>query len=483
MITAVFQCSAIIRGMGKAGQALKQVLESRGISQSSLATALEVDRPIVHRWFHGQVDPTAETVATIVETLRSLNPDAAEEFISLYLGTSAQASSAEVSVISSQRLPASEQVNIAALARLFGDKTNSYKYLFFLSLLDILRRRHFEVLSSISFEELIVEMLANAWFPHTFFKLSFGTQDKIAQKLEALNLIVEEPIIQLKDADKKLLRKAITARDLKDTVSHLRRYVPFRLIAPFVESALGEVSRGKGNQLELAMPAIAEQCFEIHKPLYRFDSTQHKDCQAIFVHPDWASYLEKHYAIVRGWAAWEWLTFMQRRNPSTPAIANKLFMPTKRDSLEKQAKYWRSVLSSREIICIYSKKPLQPTKFSLDHYLPWSFLAHDQLWNLIPTSPEINSAKSNKIPSSEYFDAFVNSQYLGLQTTYSLTLDKSRWAKTVESYLTDLGISDVMDLLNLENLRQAYRKTIKPLEALAENQGFSPGWLYSKVDN
>jgi hypothetical protein len=47
-------------------------------------------------------------------------------------------------------------------------------------------------------------MLANAWFPHTYFKLSFGRQDKIAQQLDALTLVVEDPIIQFKDSEKTL---------------------------------------------------------------------------------------------------------------------------------------------------------------------------------------------------------------------------------------------------------------------------------------
>jgi hypothetical protein len=47
------------------------------------------------------------------------------------------------------------------------------------------------------------------WFPHTYFKLSFGSQDKIAQQLDALALVVEDPIIQFKDPDKTLLRQAI----------------------------------------------------------------------------------------------------------------------------------------------------------------------------------------------------------------------------------------------------------------------------------
>jgi hypothetical protein len=375
----------------------------------------------------------------------------------------------------SERLPNSEQVNVAALARLFGDTTNSYKFLSFLSLLDILKRRHFDVTTPISFQELIVEMLANAWYPHSFFKLSFGAQDKVAQKLDSLDLEIAEPIIQFKDTDKTLLREAISTQNLKDVVSHLRRYVPFRLIIPFVENDLGDVSRGKGNQLDMAMPAIADRCFSTRKPLYRFDSTQYKDCQAILVHPDWASYLEQHFAIVRGWAAWEWLTYMQKRNPSTPAIANKLFMPTKRDSLSKQTEYWKVVMGSQELHCIYSQQQIDPERFSLDHYLPWSFVAHNQLWNLIPTLPEVNSAKSNHLPADKYFDRFVALQYQGLTLSHRV-LPEGKLSKQVEPYVSDLGFSNQEDLLVLEKLGNAYEQVLKPLVLLAGNQGFSMDW-------
>ena len=52
-------------------------------------------------------------------------------------------------------------------------------------------------------------MVLAAWFPHTYFKLSCGSHDKIAQQLDALTLVVEDPIIQFKDPDKTLLRQAI----------------------------------------------------------------------------------------------------------------------------------------------------------------------------------------------------------------------------------------------------------------------------------
>ena len=463
--------------MGKAGKALKQVLQANKISQSRLATALGVERPIVFRWFHEQTDPTAETVARIVEALRELNPGTATEFIHLYLGDELPSSPDITSTIAGQNLPESEDLNISALSSLFANTSTSYKHLFFLSLLDILNRRQFEVSSPISFQELIVEMLANAWYPHAFFKLSFGRQDKIAQKLDSLNLDIGEPIIQLKDSDKKLLRETIATQNLKDIVAYLRRYVPFRLIAPFLKSELQGVSHSEGNQVDKAVPAVADMHFDSRKPFYRFDSIAHKDCHSIIVHPDWANYLEKHYAIVRGWSAWKWMNYMQKRNPSTPAISNKLFAPTKRESLEEQTKYWKVVLRSQELRCIYSQQRLDTQRLSLDHYLPWSFVAHNQLWNLLPTTPEVNSSKSNNLPDNIYFGRFVELQHTGLTTTHK-QLTESKWIKYIESHIIEMRPNEKEDLLDIEKLRNAYDRSINPLVGIASGRGFKSGWTY-----
>lgn len=72
--------------MGQAGKALKKVLEVYDISQYRLATEMGLGRSNVYRWVHETRDPTAETVKELVDVLRKINPDAAEEFIRLYLG-------------------------------------------------------------------------------------------------------------------------------------------------------------------------------------------------------------------------------------------------------------------------------------------------------------------------------------------------------------------------------------------------------------
>jgi transcriptional regulator with XRE-family HTH domain len=208
--------------MGKAGQALRQVLESYNISQSLLATGLGVERPIVFRWFHEHTDPTAETLSEIVQALNKINTSAATDFGQAYLGNLITAAKN-----STPDLPKSDRVNVSALSQIFDNTTTSYKHLFFISILDILRRRKFDTLSPISFREIIVEMLANAWYPHSYFKLSFRVQDKIAAKLDTLVLEITEPILKFTDTDKKLLRKTIQSQNIDDIISFISRYVHF----------------------------------------------------------------------------------------------------------------------------------------------------------------------------------------------------------------------------------------------------------------
>jgi transcriptional regulator with XRE-family HTH domain len=74
--------------MGKAGKALKQVLEAYDISQNKLAVAMGIGRSTMHYWFNDIRDPSAEAVLEIRKGLRKINPAAAEEFIRLYLDES-----------------------------------------------------------------------------------------------------------------------------------------------------------------------------------------------------------------------------------------------------------------------------------------------------------------------------------------------------------------------------------------------------------
>jgi transcriptional regulator with XRE-family HTH domain len=77
-----------IKHMGRAGKALKSVLDAHSISQNQLAMTMGIDRSNVSRWVSGSRDPSAEAVAEIKQALVTLKAPAAEEFVQLYLYSS-----------------------------------------------------------------------------------------------------------------------------------------------------------------------------------------------------------------------------------------------------------------------------------------------------------------------------------------------------------------------------------------------------------
>lgn len=374
-------------------------------------------------------------------------------------------------------LPESSSLDISILSRLFDKTTNSYKYLFFFSILDILKRVNFDRSFSIQFDKLIVEMLANAWYPHTYFRLSFGKQDGIAQKLESLTLDISEPILKFTDTDKKILRKTIESQDIQDIIKLFVRYVPFRLLRPFFSMELAGI---KDYEVNPRIVDLANREFNSRKPLYCFDSNNLRDVKGIIFHPEWIDYLQENYTIIRGWVAWEWLRYMQDRNQSTPNIVGKLFMPQNRGSLSFPLKHWKELIKRHEIHCIYSGELLAPDDISIDHFLPWSFVAHDLMWNLIPIKAEVNSSKSNNLPSLKYFEAFVALQYFSLQVSKEM-MKANAWEKLTESYVADLALTPD-ELLERECLQKAYESTLKPLLSLASQQGFTPNWIYKNAE-
>lgn len=51
------------------------------------------------------------------------------------------------------------------------------------------------------------------------------------------------------------------------------------------------------------------------------------------------------------------------------------------------------------LTCVWSDKPLCGRLFEVDHILPWALTHSNELWNLMPTTPAMNHAKSDRTPA------------------------------------------------------------------------------------
>jgi CRISPR/Cas system Type II protein with McrA/HNH and RuvC-like nuclease domain len=91
---------------------------------------------------------------------------------------------------------------------------------------------------------------------------------------------------------------------------------------------------------------------------------------------------------------------------------------TKRD-LKTAKSFWNIAIEQTEIRCIYSQSLMINGEISIDHFVPWSYVTHDLLWNLSPTTGAINSSKGNNLPSTSlYLDAFAKLQYKAFIKVY-----------------------------------------------------------------
>jgi hypothetical protein len=339
-------------------------------------------------------------------------------------------------------LPGDSNLRIGVFAGLFDNVTASYKYLFFISILKLLQRNSFQS-SKIALKDIELEMLAIAWYPYVFYKLNFGFNDQTAVLLDSFtekHTIDSEDIV--KNPDESLRQKLKLFLEDKATKSTLLNMVPYRLISMFVNSS----DYDRNRDLDVIRYTIDYANEE--KPLYYFNEKKKSRDNSITIHPHWCRYIETNSKIIEGFAYWEWLQYMQKRNPNAFNIGEKLLPPDQRSPLTLQTKFWKYIIQNNNLHCIYSGQKLTDHNLSIDHYLPWSFLAHDREWNLIPVDKNINSAKSNKLPSNKYLEAFVNMQHIALKTAINnkeiiTFLKEKNYQDYLNNYKIDLGINEI----------------------------------------
>lgn len=372
------------------------------------------------------------------------------------------------------RLPHSPKVDVSPLASAFNDVTNSYKFFWFLSILESVRQREGR---TIPVDRLLSKMVAYAWFPINYFCLSFGKQDRLSRIVQMLREDCHIPInASRQEVNKKALQQIQQRTIVGKEIRSLGDYVPQRFLRPFFQQQL----RGMPDRMvDTTIKALASAASNSSGEGILYLFSQRNGTDYIEITPPWYEYTIEHLSILEGFCLWHLLRYLQKNNPNVPNLASKIFAPSKRD-LRRAKQFWDTVLQAldTEAFCIYSGRRLEQDNYTLDHFLPWRFVAHDLLWNIVPATKEANSSKSDSLPDMDvYFEPFSNLQYKALQTA----LRRKVHSSLIEDYVMLLKTSSVDDMVSmpLEEFQSALYSTIAPQLQLARNMGFSAGWVYS----
>lgn len=345
-------------------------------------------------------------------------------------------------------LPNKSELPITRLSQVFNNTSATYKFYWFVALLEIVVKQH---KNKISFWEIIAGMVAESWYPIHYFKLSFGKSDSLYVQSLALQQELNISIDADKERIKQIILNNIDSNRVKSLLRVFTLNVPYRFLSPWITYTTDRDVITHSQRFE-------NNC------LYALNG------ETIELNPIWSDYLMEHYGILRDFTFWNLVIFLQKRNPNVPDVPSKLIKPIQRDSLTKQHKFWDSYIETvGSIRCIYTNKALFARDYDLDHFIPWSFVSHNLLWNLLPADSSINSSKSNNLPPLKiYLKPYAKLHHDALKTLYQ----KNPNNKIFEDYLTVYDSVPELIRLSDNDFCNVFQKTFSPMVQIAENMGF-----------
>ena len=372
-------------------------------------------------------------------------------------------------------------LDIRSFSLMLKDPSYCYKYYWLEAIVDLIT----EGVTETTFNEIIDEMICNAWYSVREFHIhlsGIGADGQVRDGLERAILRLSELSSLPAHASKVEIRNEIRrfAGELQKSKDQLTKMVPYRALAGFFANA-GEVVNWDSTR---RMVAYIEAFNRDRVSLPYTLGTGSSLAREVRFHPEWIRMIQDNAVSILGWIQYEKVRWLQNNNPEVPGLVYKLApMDEKMRKLGKVRKLWEGVLDCREIRDIFTGEIVQNRKYDIDHFIPWSFVMNDELWNLMPMDSSLNSSKSNRLPQWDpFFKRFSENQFI----LYVLIQEQPGIHKLYEGCWRDNlhSIWAGQELYRPGNSQESFnrilRKNMQPVYDSARRQGYEI-WRYDKV--
>jgi hypothetical protein len=365
-------------------------------------------------------------------------------------------------------LPESDGLKIEYFGHLFDNTSECYKLFWF----QVIVKKILAGQTSASFEEIIDEMITDAWYMVAEYHLNLGPRDNLEF---AVNRLVEISGFKASEDKTVLLEYIRNCRD-PEVLRYkkiLTTNVPYRLQAPF----LG----WKTDDWKLGTKQLVERINTYYSLIYKFDQPDGLNTRIHF-DEKWCKYIIRNQVIIKGWLKYNLVEYLQRRNPNVPGVIDKLEAPKARNLVDI-IKYWKLIMTVSPVVEIYGDGELTEKDISIDHFVPWSYVANDEIWNLHPTTKSINSAKSNNLPRWDaYFKKLSRLEYLSYQLMWQHEGIRKEFEKVKKKHLNSPMVEGQLYApdLSREEFGNRLSDIVLPVYQSAKSAGFRE-WEYMAV--
>lgn len=365
-------------------------------------------------------------------------------------------------------------LDLEGFSRMMKDPSYCYKFYWLEAIVQLISEDKRET----TYNDIINEMIANAWYSvlefHVHLSGIWGDGDikdsleKAVLKLHKLtglpsNVSKVEIKNKIAEFDKELHGEKIT----------LTQNVPYKALSGFANRYSERIDL---NSSAGKMMAYYNRINSIESPLpYTFGEQKGLERKIIF-HESWIQMIQDNMVAILGWIQYEKVRWLQNNNPEVPGLVYKLApLDDKMRKLGFVRKLWDGVLNTTKIIDVFKEEPIKKESYDVDHFIPWSFVMNDELWNLMPIDSSLNSSKSNRLPQwDKFFIRFAQNQY----TMYELVHEKAGIRKLYESCYRDNlhSIWASQELYRKGNSREEFyeilERNMRPVYDSARRQGY-----------
>lgn len=364
-------------------------------------------------------------------------------------------------------------LDIEGFSQMLKDPSYCYKFYWLEAIVDIVT----EGVQDTTLDTIIDEMICNAWYSVREFHIHLSglqVDGFVRDGLERAILRLSELSGLHANASKVEISNAIKEynAELKPFKEQLTNMVPGRALSGFFTKSSELVPWGSVKKLTEYIKWIDSAVTRLP---YTFGYSS-KLKKEVHFNSDWMRMIQDNAVNIMGWIQYEKVKWLQSNNPEVPGLIYKLApMDEKMRKLNKVRRLWEGILSVREVRDVFTGQPISAKQYDVDHFIPWSFVMNDELWNLMPMDSSLNSSKSNKLPKWDpFFSVFADNQF-GM---YCLIHEKEELHKRFEACHRDNlhSIWAGQELYRPGNTREEFynilQKNMRPVYDSARRQGY-----------
>lgn len=135
---------------------------------------------------------------------------------------------------------------------------------------------------------------------------------------------------------------------------------------------------------------------------YSFDKRR----EWLQISPQMYEFICKHKVTIEKLNYYEWARFLESVNEES--VVNHLLSKIDESAKRNNLSYYRDILFQEfENKCFYCGKKVTKEHVDVDHFIPWSFIKDDNIWNFVLACPECNRRKSDKLADKKYLDNLI----------------------------------------------------------------------------